>query len=182
MRRIPALGVALAATLALAVPTLATGSEPEAHAASSVNVPKVFGQKKIDKAASLSGVDVLLPTRIGTNGIKPSRIRGSVGELNGGYDLQLGVGRNCNGANACFVAAFFGNANGEIVYTKKVKLAGGKTGYFKPVTCGASCSPAAIQWKIGDVVYEIQYKGASQKKEKATMIGLANSANKAGAR
>ena len=40
-------------------------------------------------------------------------------------------------------------------FKRTVSLARGITGYFKPVTCGASCSPAFVQWKQGGVLYEI---------------------------
>ena len=46
--------------------------------------------------------------------------------------------------------------------------------------CGASCSPAFIQWRENGVLYEIEFKGAT--KEKPTMIALANSAIRGGDR
>jgi hypothetical protein len=178
MRRITALTAALVAGFVLAVPTVA--SSDEVRAAATVKVPDLFDN--LDEIAADSGVDVLLPTRIGTNGIKPSKLFGNGTAEQGTYSLNIGVSKQCNGANACFVAGFYAEKGGKRAYGTKVKLTGGKTGYFKPVTCGGSCSPAAIQWKTGGVLYEIQYKGASEKKEKATMIKLANSAIKGGPR
>lgn len=174
-----ALTVALLAGLALAVPAIAAGDE--VRAAATVKVPDLFEDDLVQLAED-SGVDILLPTRINTNGIKPSKLFGNGSAEDGTYSLNVGVGKECNGSNACFVAGFYAEKGGKRAYGIKVKLTGGKTGYFKPVTCGASCSPAAVQWKQGGVLYEIQYKGASEKKEKATMIKLADSAIRGGAR
>jgi hypothetical protein len=178
MRRISALSAALVAGLALAVPTIASGDE--VRAAATVKVVDLFDD--LGTVAEDSGLDVLFPERINTNGISPGKIFGNGSAEEGTYSLNVGVGKECNGSNACFVAWFYAEKGGKRAYRTKVKLTGGKTGYFKPVTCGASCSPAAIQWKQGGALYEIQYKGASEKKEKATMIKLANSAIKAGPR
>lgn len=62
-----------------------------------------------------------------------------------------------------------------------MSLTQGITGYVKPVTCGASCSPAFIQWKENGVLYEIENKGVG-KTEKRSMVKLANSAIRHGAR
>jgi hypothetical protein len=80
------------------------------------------------------------------------------------------------------LAGFAGEKDAKPSYRKKVKLTGGRTGYWKGITCGASCSPAEIQFKVGDVLYSIATKGVGLKKEKATLVGLANSALKAGPR
>ena len=61
-------------------------------------------------------------------------------------------------------------------------LADGTRAYYKKSTCGASCSPYAIQWQLDGVTYEIQLKAVSEKKAKATMIKLASQSIKAGPR
>jgi hypothetical protein len=55
------------------------------------------------------------------------------------------------------------------------------TGYYKPLTCGASCSAPTIQWRQNGALYEIQAKETG-KRAKRTMIGLANSAIRFGRR
>jgi hypothetical protein len=59
-------------------------------------------------------------------------------------------------------AAFLG-AQGDPDYDpqdlgniRKVELAHGLLGYFRPVSCGGSCAPANIWWKDGRVLYQIQ--------------------------
>jgi hypothetical protein len=144
-----------------------------------VDVPKMF-DKKLEKVRSTSGIDVYLPQKIRVY-TGAGRARATASSTDGSYDLQLGIGR-CNGANVCTLASFYGFRGEQPVYTKRVKLIGGRTGYFKPLTCGASCSPPAIQWLEGDVLYEIASKGLSEKKEKSTLVKYANSAIKAGPR
>jgi hypothetical protein len=173
MRRPILLVTVLAAVVVPSVP---------ASAASQLDVPKTLA-KQITSFKKKSAAKIYLPSKIGTLGIKPSRIKGTLAVTNGGgYAMELGVGSNCNGANACFVAGFYDTPGGTPAYKTKVKLRGGLTGYFKKTSCGASCSPAAIEFRVGSGLYEIQSKAVTQKTEKATMISLANSALKAGPR
>jgi hypothetical protein len=165
--------IALVALAVCAVPALAAGGK--------VNVPATLS-KLIPKATAKSGLPVLLPSSLTVDGYSPKRVVGSGSATRKGYDLELGVGKNCNGANACFVAAFFGTRGAKPSYKRTVSLTRGITGYFKPLTCGASCAPAIVQWQQHGALYEIQFKGASAKGEKATMIALANSAIRGGAR
>ena len=67
-------------------------------------------------------------------------------------------------------------------YTRKVRLTGGRTGYFKPLTCGASCSPPVIEWVEDDVLYWIQAHAGTKKQEKKRLRQMANSAIRHGAR
>jgi hypothetical protein len=144
-----------------------------------VKPPSIFASK-LEKVRTKSGLDVYLPgsLRVYT---KASRVRGTVTASAGTYDLELGIGR-CGGANACYLANFYAIKGEQPAFATKVSLFGGRTGYFKPITCGASCSPAAIQWLEGDVLYEIATKGVTVHKEKSTLVKLANSAIKAGPR
>ena len=166
MRLFTAVALALAV---LAVP---------AFAATSVDVPHKF-RTLIPKVEKKSGLSVRLPSTIRSY-MKRTYVNGSATRKS--YLLDLGAARDCNGATACFIASFSGVRGGKPAFKRKVQLTRGITGYFKPVTCGGSCSPAFIQWKEGRVLYEIEYKGASEKKEKSTMIALANSAIRGGDR
>jgi hypothetical protein len=80
------------------------------------------------------------------------------------------------------VAAFFGERGAKPAFRKKASLARGITGYWKGLTCGASCSPGEIQWVQGGVLYDIQFKGVTPGGEKKTLVGLANQAIKGGSR
>ena len=52
--------------------------------------------------------------------------------------------------------------------------------HFKPLSCGASCSPPAITWFVNGRRYEIQAKTVDGSKE--TFVALANEALAGGAR
>ena len=54
-----------------------------------------------------------------------------------------------------------------------VSLALGMKGYYKPLSCGGSCSPPSIQWIQKGVRYEIQANALGGKK---AFISMANSA------
>jgi hypothetical protein len=161
--------MAVAALVAIAVPAFA--------ASTTVNVPKKFA-KLIPKVSKKSGLDVLLPDTVKSYA-KRNYPTGSATRKR--YDLVLGAGPECNGANVCLVAFFSGERGGKPSYKRTVQLTGGVTGYFKPLTCGASCSPPLVQWVQDGALYEIQFKGPA-KNEKRTMVRLANSAIRGGAR
>lgn len=143
-----------------------------AVAASSVDVPAKL-KSVLPKVRSKSGIPVRLPSSLDA-GVRPSRVHGAVEEVSSGqYHLSLGAARGCHEATACFVAAFFGRLD----IKRKVSLARGISGRFRPMSCGASCGPAEVQWKQGSVAYAIQFKGSKRK-----LVALANSAIRGGAR
>ena len=175
MRRYPVvLALAAFAAALLAVPATAGNT-------SVIRPPSIFAAK-LDSVKTKSGIDVYLPARM--RAFAPaSRIKGRVATAEDGtYDLELGIGSRCNGANACFIANFTGTRGVEPAFARKARLTGGRTGYWKGITCGASCSPAEIQWNEGMVMYTIATKAVTKNKEKATLVKLANSAIKAGPR
>jgi hypothetical protein len=176
-------GAALAVAAVTALPATAS-ARTEVRAAGTLDVPKVLTQKKIDSVANKSGLDVFLPSTIDTGEVKPSRIKPQAFSSSDSYQLDLGVGKNCGGATACFVAEFTGTRNEKPHYKTKVKLRGGKTGYYKTLTCGASCSPPAIEWRVGKDLYSIQFNSVegSPSKVKKLFVKLANQAIAAGPR
>jgi hypothetical protein len=145
-----------------------------------VKPPTLF-KSKLAQVKSGSGIDVYLPSRLRVY-TKPSRARGEASVDDGFYNLEIGAARNCGGATACFLANFTGTKGAKPAFGKKAALTGGRTGYWKGITCGASCSPAEIQWLEGDVLYTVATKGVGVKKEKPTLVKLANEAIKAGPR
>ncbi|MEA2409677.1 MAG: hypothetical protein QOC77_238 [Thermoleophilaceae bacterium] len=166
LRRPFVLLIAVVALVAVAVPALAA-SEGD------VNVPAKF-KSLLPKVKKKSGLAVRLPSKIHVF-VKPSRAYPGGSATKKSYFLELDAVKGCNGANACFLASFSGERGGKPSFKKKVSLTHGITGYFRPVTCGASCAPAFIQWKEGKVLYEIENKGVTGS-EKASMVKLANSA------
>jgi hypothetical protein len=157
--------------IAVAVPAFAASGD--------VNVPAKFSAL-IPKVKKKSGLAVRLPSSIHVF-VKPSKTFADGSATKKSYFLELDAAKSCSGANACFLASFSGKRGGTPAFKKTVSLTHGITGYFKPVTCGASCSPAFIQWKEGGVLYEIENKGVG-KNEKKSMAKLANSAIRGGNR
>ena len=174
MRRILTLIAAACLVSALLVAPATAGDT------SVVKPPTIF-KSKLAKVKADSGIDVYLPKRLRVY-VKPSRVFGSATAESGSYSLDLDAARNCRGANACYLANFTGTRDQEPGLGRKVKLADGRTAYWKGITCGGSCSPAEIQWVENDVLYTIATKGVGVKKEKATLVKLANEAIAAGPR
>jgi hypothetical protein len=152
---------------------------PAFAAEGDVNVPHKFASL-LPKVKQKSGLPVRLPSKIHVF-VKPSRTFADSSATKKSYFLELDAAKACNGANACFLASFGATRGGTPAFKRTVSLTGGITGYFKPVTCGASCSPAFIQWKENGVLYEIENKGVG-KNEKRSMVRLANSAIRGGDR
>jgi hypothetical protein len=98
------------------------------------------------------------------------------------YTLSIGAIRHCGGATACFVADFAAKRGAKPSFTRKVRLVGGRTGYFKPLTCGASCSPPMLEWRQGGVLYWIQAHAGTAGQEKRRLRRMANSAIRHGPR
>src|SRR4051812_10659496 len=130
-----------------------------------MNVPKKFSAL-LPKVKKKSGLAVRLPSKIHVF-VKPSKTFADSSATRKSYFLELDAAKTCNGANACFLASFSGTRGGTPAFKKTVSLAHGITGYFKPVTCGGSCSPPFIPWEGGGGLYEIEKKGGGKKGEGA---------------
>lgn len=95
----------------------------------------------------------------------------------GSYEFDVDAVADC-GANVCFLAQFQGERGGTPAFKRRVSLARGITGYFKPLTCGGSCSPPMIQWVQRGVLSSIPATIDSRRPRRA-MIRAANSAIRA---
>ncbi len=97
------------------------------------------------------------------------------------YSFSLGGSPDCGGANACFIASFSAERGGTPAFKRTVRLTRGITGYYKPLSCGGSCSPPLLEWKQGGVLYGIQAKVgvAGARPQRAEMVRAANSAIRA---
>lgn len=127
-----------------------------------------------------AGVPVLLPGELPAS-LREDRLFVHAATREAGYDLTLALTPDCGGANACTVGSFSAEEGAAPVEEfERVELAGGLRGGYKPLTCGASCSPAMIEWVSNGVLYTIQLKlNAGDKRE---LIRLANSSITAGPR
>lgn len=136
-------------------------------------------RSQISAAKETGAVPVLLPDRL----IADGRVRapGLSGTASGsGYAMEIDAIRGCGGANACFVAAFTARRGAPLSGATNVVLRGGVRGRFAAFTCGASCGPDRIEWRLGGVRYEIQVKGLGGRR--AQMVRMANESLRAGPR
>ncbi len=130
------------------------------------------------------GVPVLLPNELPAS-VREDRLFVEGGPSAEGYDVTLALAPDCGGANACTLGAFSAEEGGTLVEEmERVELVGGVRGAFKPLTCGASCSPAMIEWVTDGVLYTIQLKlnAGGDAATRRTLIALANSSISAGPR
>ncbi len=83
------------------------------------------------------------------------------------------------GSGANFYGFFTAKAKAKPPKFREVKLANRVTGFFRPLSCGGSCSPVNLWWVREAVLYHIQLKLSStlseQDQEKA-ITAVANSA------
>jgi hypothetical protein len=98
------------------------------------------------------------------------------------YELDLGGVPDCGGANACFEAEFSGRRGGTPFGLRSVTLARGRHGRFKPLTCGASCSPPSVSWKERGATYTIQANVGDKRTERRILVAMADQAIRRGPR
>jgi len=131
-----------------------------------------------------AGVPVLLPGELPAS-LREDRLFVEGFTTESGYDLTIALAPDCGGANACTVGSFSAEQGGTLVEEfERVELANGTRGAFKPLTCGASCSPAMIEWVTDGVLYTIQLKinAGGDAGTKRELIRLANASITAGPR
>lgn len=134
---------------------------------------------EIRRVAPRTDVPIRLPARLelGFDG----RLHTDGGGRKDRYDFELAAVEDCGGATACFLASFTGRKGGRPAFRRRVRLANGITGYYKPLTCGASCSPPLIEWKQRGFLYGISAKIVADQgaPERRAMVRAANSAIRA---
>ena len=151
-----------------------------AHA-KTYDVPTALGTT-LERADARTPLAILLPTRLALD--YDGRTFASGTGASRSYSLSLAAARGCGGATACFLATFSAKRGGTPSLRRKVALRGGRTGYFKPLTCGGSCSPPIIEWVSRGNLYAIQAKipDATDAAQRRRMVAAANSAIGAGPR
>jgi hypothetical protein len=165
--------LAVAFAVLLLVPAAASAETRD------VNLPKLF-REVLPKVKDRTKVPVLLPQRYRSDAAR--HVPSGKGRRKG-YSLSLGAIEDCGNATACFIAEFGARRGEDPHYTRTVRLTGGRTGYFKPLTCGASCSPPVIEWVENDVLYWIQaHAGNTTRTERRRLRRMANSAIRRGPR
>ena len=158
-------------TLLLALVLLA--SAVPAASARTIDVPKRFATQ-LERAHAQTEVAILLPQTMRSDFRRffPEG-RATVGA----WRFDLAAARRCNQATACFIAEFKGVRDGRPSGKRTIRLDRGRTGYFRPLSCGASCSPPSIEWRERHTLYSIQAKVG-----KRELVRMANSAIRNGPR
>jgi hypothetical protein len=138
------------------------------------DIPRVL-RKDISRIAKRTDVPIRLPARMDLD--YDRNVFGGGSGARAEYELEVAATDEC-GANVCFLARFSGEEGGEPAFRRTVSLVNGITGYYKPLTCGGSCSPPMIQWVQRGFLYSIQAKlGVSGRtKQRRAMVRAANSA------
>jgi hypothetical protein len=100
------------------------------------------------------------------------------------YAIWLESDPDCDHAQACFLGIFRAKRGGKFSFPEAVRITGVGMGRFKGTTCGGSCSPPALEWKSGDVLYTVQLtlRQRDDQQARKLLVALAHDASQAGAR
>ena len=139
----------------------------------------------LPKIKKQTPVPILLPTQLLITGTDNKIYVDGKGTSNG-YEITLAFEQNCN-TNACSIGYINAEKGGkplEQEFSRELSLVQNIKGYFRPLTCGASCAPSIIGWEYKGVFYRMAFKGVGQSPEIEgdTLAKMANSAIEAGAR
>jgi hypothetical protein len=156
--------------------TLALGlliAPAAAPATRSIDIPRVFSTQ-LERAHAQTTVPILLPTNMRSDfkrHFPEGRARPNA------WRFDVGAVRDCGTATACFIAEFRGVRGRSPSAPRTMRLARGRTGYFRASRCGASCAPPLIQWRERRTLYTIEAKVARRE-----LARMANSAIRNGPR
>jgi hypothetical protein len=167
MRR-TVLAVCAAASLLVVIPAQA-----------GMTLPSQFARQIRAINAAPHAPAVLLPSSMALDG---KHLYPGGGPSGFSWDIRVGAVKNCDGADACFIANF--NAyRAKSVFGTPVKVKGASKAGFHPLSCGASCSPPQIQYLVNGFVYTIQANlRRTSQTDRAALISAAQAAISAGPR
>jgi hypothetical protein len=144
-----------------------------AASAREIDVPKRFATQ-LERARTQTTVPILLPQTMRSDF---RRFFAEGRATVSAWRFDLAAARGCNQATACFIAEFKGVRDGKPRARRTIRLDRGRTGYYRPLSCGASCSPPSIEWRERHALYSIQAKVG-----KRELVRMANSAIRNGPR
>lgn len=144
-----------------------------AASAREIDVPQRFATQ-LERARTQTTVPILLPQTMRSD-FRRFFAEGRATADAWRFDLAAAAG--CNQATACFIAEFKGVDGGKPSGRRTIRLNRGRTGYYQPLSCGASCSPPSIEWRERHTRYSIQAKVG-----KRELVRMANSAIRNGPR
>lgn len=166
--------------LVTALAATAAASVPGAAAAKRYDIPAVMGEQ-LPALVEETPVGVMLPQTLPFD--YDGRLYASTEVTEGAWFVSLAGAKNCRGANACTLGTLSGVAGGERSNRIRVRLADGKNGWYRGLSCGASCAPPSIEFVRGKVLYGIQAKVVQRgRSAKQILVAAANSALRAGLR
>jgi len=148
--------------------------------ASSIDLLRTF-RAELPKIKRATRVPILLPRSLLLAGAPAGRIFASGAVQRDGWVLTLAGAPRCGGANACFLASFEAKRGKGLPQRANVRLADGVRGFYMPIGCGASCSPASLWFVHGGILYSWQLKDPPRK-ARAALVRMANEAIRAGPR
>jgi hypothetical protein len=160
-------------TLILTLLLLAVGAPAASAATRSIDLPALFATQ-LQRARVQTEVPLLLPQTMNSEFRRhypTGRARPSA------WRFDIGAAPDCNEATACFVAEFKAVRDGRPTGRRTIRLNRGRTGYYRPLSCGASCAPPSIEWRERHALYSIEAKVA-----KRELVRMANSAIRNGPR
>lgn len=165
----PAVGGALAAAL-LTAPS----------AAAPAPVAKVL-QPTLVELKERTELPVVLPSVFPVERLAGKPLYPEVRTTARRWDVTLGFVRDCNGANVCsagYLSAVKTMRLPSSVDGKAVRLAGGITGRYRALSCGASCSPPEITFRrFGmNVSYQLKLRLKAGETDRQALVRIANSA------
>jgi hypothetical protein len=139
--------------------------------------PALVFRPALEQIQAQTRIPILLPSKLPVV-IREKDIKLAWGEMReGGYFISLYYSEP--GVDATFAAGFGGSTRIEHVSdAHRVKLSRGRTGFFRPVSCGGSCAPANLWWEQNGVMYQIQIKlksSTTEKDQEKTLVQTANS-------
>jgi hypothetical protein len=170
---------ALAALVMTAAPaTLLVAAAPAAAKPVDHDVPAAFA-RVLPGVKARTRLPVLLPDRMP---YERGKLYASGSGRRRAWSLSLAAAPGCGGATACFVAEFSARKGARPYGRRTVRLRGGRTGRFQPLSCGASCAPPSISWRQHHAAYVIQAAVGTQRTERRILVRMANQAIRAGAR
>jgi hypothetical protein len=132
----------------------------------------------LEQIQSKISIPILLPSKLPSN-IPESGTKLASGEVReDGYFISLYYSAN---ANTSYAAGFGGSTlilqDRDLPNSARVALSDGRTGIFRPVSCGGSCAPANLWWQQNGVMYQIQVKLSPELPEKEQQKILVETAN-----
>ncbi len=136
----------------------------------------------LDTTRAKTKLAILLPNRIALD--YDGRVYASGRGTRSSYVLYLAGAPGCGSSTVCLLASFSARRGGSPSYRTKVRLRGGRSGYFRPLRCGASCSPPAIQWRSRGNLYRISARvpDSTNARARRRLVTAANAAIGAGRR